>query len=178
MSENAVGGFAGAVEFDWRGRLGRNQHVFLPHSDAMSTKGDWTMTMWLATEQDDTPKWRQFLLKGEQVLERSISAWVYPATGRIRLSLTTKTGEQINVHSTTTVRPYTPAHLAIVRTGKHLRLFVNGVHDSTVVATNLVDSKDGLHLGNLASHVSHFKWTKHALLESAILKDVYGSRQF
>jgi hypothetical protein len=121
--------------------------------------------------------WRMFALRGEAHFYRSPMLQVFPATGRIRATvhLRGSVGEYVALESVSLVPLYTPSHIALVRAGGYLRLFIDGIPENSLyVGDKLFAAKDDpLMIGNLDCHVSRFHWYGRALMEKEILEELY-----
>jgi len=177
------------VKQDWRGRLGFSSHISIPDTPAMDVTKDFTWSFWVNLDFDTTgPKgangfngpanlWRQIALKGEQHFAKSPQISIYPATGRVRVMVHKEgnVGEFEHIDSTNTIPTYTPTHIALVRAGAHLRLFINGVEENQMLANGMINSPNmPLALGNLNVHVSNFRWMNFALMDADIINEVYS----
>lgn len=137
-----VNGIVGkALNFD-----GVNESVVVGDTSSLSlskNNDDFSVAFWIKPEADATGKWRKVIHRGATNQERTFAIWMHPHSNRLhyRISTTASWNEGGNSQTALEVNEWT--HIAYVREGDRLLLYLNGELDSSVALRGSVIANDG-----------------------------------
>ena len=91
---------------------------------------------------------RSILHKGNSNSERSFAFWVHPTDTRLQYRVSTATNSDVGGDSRTKVALNTWTHVACVKAGRQLQLYLNGRLDAaTTLAADVVSNTGPIHIG-------------------------------
>mmetsp|Transcript_47970 Transcript_47970/g.104363 ORF Transcript_47970/g.104363 Transcript_47970/m.104363 type:complete len:366 (-) Transcript_47970:29-1126(-) len=129
--------------------LFRSNFVMVPHSERLDFRGDYTFSFWVfipeevSDPSDDRAGWCPILRKGifetsvQEISNAPVLLYRYQ-TGQLRAAISTTASvnqsspEGETLDSNARVVPDRWMHVALVRRGAHLLLYVNGILDATI----------------------------------------------
>lgn len=142
-ASRVVIGTAGATT-DWTARalsLGRGNR-------------DFSVSLWLRPEDSGTGAWRAVVLKGTEPgriadLRRTPGIWLHPSGNRVHFRISTSADTNEGGDSAAQLPTGAWTHLAYVKHGRRLRLYINGLLDQEVVlrSADILPNTDPLYLG-------------------------------
>ena len=126
------------------------------HSQAISAvDGDFAMTFWYRPQQDHTGAWRIITIKGNAPAERNFSLWMRPNDNRVHFRLSTAATFNDGGDSASELILNQWHHIAYVKEGNQLKLFINGRLDATDALGGAAIVNDGpLYIGSSPWHPS------------------------
>ncbi|MGH8512218.1 MAG: LamG domain-containing protein [Gammaproteobacteria bacterium] len=140
------GKLGGALRFD-----GSN-YVQIPNAKVLelgSNGADFSVTFWMNLRQGWTGTWRSIMHKGNADTERTFAMWMNPANNSVHYRISTDADpneggyasvSQIDMNSWT--------HIAYVKKGKELQLYIDGNLDPEAPKVgNSMSNKGSLYLG-------------------------------
>ncbi|MEO1573974.1 MAG: LamG-like jellyroll fold domain-containing protein, partial [Pseudomonadota bacterium] len=116
----------------------------LPNSVVLTPgTSNFSVAFWLKLENGPTGRWDALMHKGNSDAERTFALWRRPDSNRIgfRISTSTSTNQGTDSASALTVGQWT--HVAYVKRGGQLELFINGVRDAQATLSGNVVYNDG-----------------------------------
>lgn len=126
------------------------QGVAVPHADDVGPSGgDFAMSLWLRLEQGATGQARVITHKGSSRDERNFVLWMEPNDNRVFYGLSTSQSTSFGRVSSGAIEVGQWTHLAYVRRGNQLSLFINGRQDSFItVSGSPVMNQGPLYIGD------------------------------
>ena len=122
-------------------------------ADIAATSGDFAMSFWFKPTQDHTGAWRIVTFKGNTANERNFSIWMRPADNRLHFRVSTTGTWNDGGDSASELQIGQWYHVAYVKQGNQLRLFLNGRLDATDTLSGDVVVNDGpLYIGDSPWH--------------------------
>jgi len=130
---------------------GENDFVEVPQAKALDVGAggtDFAVTFWLFLRRDATGQWRNIMHKGTRDEERTFALWLYPDRNAIHFRISTDANGNEGGDSASTVELNAWTHVAYVKEGKSLKLYLNGKLDAEVALAGTVVANTGsLYLG-------------------------------
>eukprot|EP00163_Fabomonas_tropica_P020125 TRINITY_DN3537_c0_g2_i1.p1 TRINITY_DN3537_c0_g2~~TRINITY_DN3537_c0_g2_i1.p1 ORF type:complete len:1305 (+),score=471.12 TRINITY_DN3537_c0_g2_i1:68-3982(+) len=107
----------------------------IPHDKAMDT-ADFTVALWFQADQDSTSVYRNIFHKGD---DKSLtpSCFLMPTVRRLSCHITTTDAQDEHIESRSLIPLHTPTHIALVRRGNSLELYIDGQRDAQVYTKGL-----------------------------------------
>lgn len=134
-----------ALAFD-----GVDDLVTIPHSATLEigkTNADFSVAFWLKLQEGGTGAWRALMQKGAGT-NRTFSLFLPPVGNRFHFRVSTVTNWNEGSDAITSLPTNTWTHVALVKTGLKLRLYLGGVLDSErTLPTGVVHNDLPLYLG-------------------------------
>lgn len=135
------GAMGGAVSLD-----GADDRVTVPHGagiDLGAGGADFSVAFWINLRAGATGNWRAVMHKGAANMQRTFGVWMRPESNALhaRVSTTASDDEGIDASSPIPVGSWT--HVALVKEGASLRLYVNGALDREVTLAGTTVSNTG-----------------------------------
>jgi hypothetical protein len=140
-SWTADGRTGGALHFD-----GWDDHLNIPHDPAIEIgrdNADFSVAFWIKLQQDPIGAWRSLFHKGNRNYQRTFSMWFRPLDNRLHYRATTTQCENEGGDSKRPVSLNVWTHVACVKAGSRLTLYLDGEEDSSVSLGGVVLSNDG-----------------------------------
>ncbi len=130
---------SGAISFS-----GQNEYAEVPHAPALALGkdgGDFSVTFAFYLRANATRSWRQIMRKGagHDGWERTPGIWLRPDNNRIHFRISTTANKNEGSDSNFAVELNKWTHIAYVKQGKSLKLYINGQLDQEISLTG--DSK-------------------------------------
>jgi hypothetical protein len=157
-----------AASFDGANR------VVVPHASHLSlgnNNADFSVSFWFKLKEDATGDWRSITQKGD-ASERTFAMWMHPSSNRIHYRISTTAMMNDGGDSSATIPLNTWTHLAYVKEGNTLHLYIDGALDSSATLSGDTVANDGhLRIGmnynggnpGTASNIDEFKIFDQAL---------------
>ncbi len=121
-----------------------NDRVTVPHSDAISAvAGDYAMSFWFRPTQAPTGSWRSLVFKGDTGGDRNFALYLFPDTMQVHYRLSTADQWNDGGNSTQALMLNHWNHIAYVRRGNRLSLYINGRLDSADTLSGAPQINDG-----------------------------------
>lgn len=140
-----LGKFGNAVSFG-----GANDYVQIKHAPILAVgnnDADFSVTFWMNLRQGFTGVWRAIMHKGNENAQRTFALWMQPNDNRLFYTCTTTAKTETGV-SVAEIPLDAWTHVAYVKSGIRLQLYLNGELDSEVLLVGTSISNDGpLYLG-------------------------------
>jgi hypothetical protein len=147
----------GAVEFDG------THYALFGHRAGLNVGDndqDFSLSFWIYVNDAGIPngQWRGVLYKGHEDpsftnVNRTFGVWLYPDRNTVHYRISTTTNHNAGGDSNTPIPVAQWTHVAYVRRGNHLRLFLNGAVDSEATLTGIVlPNTDGMMIGKSPYH--------------------------
>ncbi|MCK6623783.1 MAG: hypothetical protein DPW09_19265 [Anaerolineae bacterium] len=109
---------------------------------------DFAVTFWLYLRQGATGDWRAIMHKGNRNEQRTFALWMFPHDNRLHYRISTDVEWNEGGDSQAQIALNTWVHLAYVKSGRQLNLYLDGALDSSVTLQGASMSNDGpLYLG-------------------------------
>ncbi|MEW6513263.1 MAG: DUF6701 domain-containing protein [Pseudomonadota bacterium] len=110
---------------------------------------DFSVTYWIRHANTFTGAWRSLIHKGSTDNERTFAMWMYPSSNQMHARISTTSNWNEGINTTSANLPLnTWTHVAYVSSGGILRVYLNGVLDSTQdYAGDSVSNNGPLYLG-------------------------------
>jgi hypothetical protein len=118
---------------------------------------DFSLSFWIWPQDEGSGRWRGVLFKGEEqpgadwatTLRRTPSIWLHPSQNRVHFRISTAANRNDGGDSTGLLPTGQWSHLAYVKRGRRLSLYLNGQLDSevTLASSVVLDNDDPLYLG-------------------------------
>ena len=162
-----------AVKFD-----GANDVLMLPDSGlGIGQAGaDFTLAFWFNLEKSATGDWRTITHKGNGDDERTFALWMRPGDDAMHCRISTLGNGNDGVEATVSKIPLNAwTHVAYVKRGRTLKVFLNGAKDSEVTLEGRVVSNNGaIYIGKDPWHpgtacaIDEYRIYQRALTESEV----------
>ena len=131
------GQLGNGVEFAGRGVQttgASGSHVSIPHASELnlgSGDGDFSVSFWVNLQEGPTGSWRGFAKKGDSWDERGFALYLPPDGNHVNYAVTTSLSfnESAEMNAPLIVGEWT--HLTMIKSGREVRMFVNGAFDSS-----------------------------------------------
>jgi hypothetical protein len=163
----ANGWQSGAISFN-----GSNDFAEVPHTPALALGqdgADFSVTFALYLRANATEQWRVLLRKGpiHDVQQQTPGIWLRPDDNKVHFAVHTTAGQDEGADTKSAVQLNTWTHIACVKQGKSLRLYINGQFDSEkILSENSIGFAAPLYIGNDRAHTS-----PHALFDDVRVFD-------
>ncbi len=134
------------------------QHVAVaakPQLQLGMNNKDFSVAFWMNPKQGKTGRWRAIMHKGKSNRERTFAMWMRPQDNRIhfRISTTASWNEGGDSKAAVAINKWT--HVAYVKEGNKLKLYLNGKLDRTITLRGKTVSNNGnLYIGDDPWHKS------------------------
>lgn len=125
----------------------------IPHTESLALGDhdrDFSVSLWLYLRAGHNGQWRAILLKGHQTADflRTPGLWMHPATDRLWFRISTRSNPDEGGYAVASISLDRWTHVAYVKAGRSLKLYLDGVLDSVVtLADETVANSDPLFLG-------------------------------
>ena len=145
----AAGAVGGALDLD-----GVDDTVVIPASTTLNQVGangtDLSTTFWIQLNRGGTGLWRSVIHKGASYTQRTMTLQLLPNSNHLHYRISTTTDFNEGGNSSVAELPVNAwAHVAYVKSGNQLILYINGVRDSAVTLRGTVIGNSGpMYLGN------------------------------
>ena len=130
---------------------GVNGHVKIAHTPALNVgaeNGDFTVGLWVNLRRSNTGQWRALAKKGNTWAQRAFGLYLFPDSNRIGYSLGTDKYFNESGASTKPLVLGQWTHVALVRRGKALELWLDGaLESSTALKGTTVGNPGAIYLG-------------------------------
>lgn len=137
----------GAVSFN-----GVDEHIKIDNQAALEVGkngSDFSLSFWINLKQDTTSQYRSIMHKGGANEQRTFALWLYPNTRRIQFAVSTDLHTTQGSISTNQLPFEEWAHVAMVKSGNQLTLFLDGEADKAYEILGEVISNSGsIYLGD------------------------------
>ena len=127
------------VDDDERGKvlaIAKNkQHVLVTPKDQLQVGmlgNDFTVAFWMNLKEGHTGRWRSVLHKGLNPRDRTFAMWMRPHDNRLHFRISTSHSWNEGSDSKTSIPLNAWTHIAYVKDGNKLKLYINGKLDRTV----------------------------------------------
>jgi Tc toxin complex TcA C-terminal TcB-binding domain/Concanavalin A-like lectin/glucanases superfamily/ABC toxin N-terminal region/Bacterial Ig domain len=141
-----IGKFDGAVSFS-----GVSDYVQIDNAPTLEVgknDADFTVTFWLNLRQGYTSERRSIVHKGNTDAQRTLAVWMQPNDNHIYYRISTESDSNEGGISSAEIQPNTWTHIAYIKSGRRLQLYIDGEFDSEVSLAGASVSNDGpLYLG-------------------------------
>jgi hypothetical protein len=130
-----------ALSFD-----GIDDYVQVPNHPTIevgSGNSDFAVEFWFYLRQDPVGQWRSLMHKGNSNLQRTFAMWMRPWDNRIHYRISTSSYWNEGGDSVTAIQKNTWTHIAYVRNGNTVQLYINGALDHYDVLGGSVNSNNG-----------------------------------
>lgn len=120
--------------------------IAIPHAPAINmgeANGDFTGAFWFYLEEGSNGNWRQVMAKGGSGYERLFFLQLRPDNNRMEFRITTTTGYNLGGETTSEIPLNQWVHLAYVKSGNSLALYLNGTLNRMVSLTGTVVPNTG-----------------------------------
>src|SRR5439155_2477338 len=139
----------GAIDFDGNGSIGFDPSPVL---DVGRNDGDFSVCFWIYPRTSGAGEpWRGVLYKGHQDdtgYYRTFSIFLFPNSNQVHYRISTDQNDNDGGNSVQEVRVNQWTHLAYVKRGNSLRLFLDGELDSEIKLSGpVIANSDALLLG-------------------------------
>ncbi|MEM6632597.1 MAG: PA14 domain-containing protein, partial [Bacteroidota bacterium] len=116
----------------------------------VGTEGkDFSIAFWINLTQSSTGEWRSIMHKGESNSQRTFAMWMRPSDNRIHYRITTDANGNEGGDSQTPLPVNQWSHIAYVKEGQSLKLYINGVVDhETTLAGSTISNNGNLYFGD------------------------------
>lgn len=142
---STAGKYEGAIEFNG------NNHAKVSHSGTLElgkNGADFSVSFWLKLSQGYTGAYRSIMHKGKDTFQRTFSLWMRPFDDKIHFRISTNQEWNSGGDSIAVLTINSWCHIAYVKMGSELRLYINGILDNKVALSGTVVANDGpLYLG-------------------------------
>lgn len=144
---NVAGRAGGALRFD-----GFDDTVVIPDAPELrlgESNSDFSVALWVNLQAPPSGQWRTLLHKGNASTARTPSLFLWPATNRIHYRVSTTGNWNQGGDSVGLLPLNTWTHLAMVKRGAALQLYLNGALDSQItVSSPVVHNTSPLYIGD------------------------------
>ena len=136
-----------AIRFDGATRWLQVDHA--PELALGQDDGDFSVCLFLQPAAGPTGSWRNFVHKGaDNVAQRTFAMWLQPDLMRVHARISTEANTNDGLDSRTELTPGQWTHLAYVKRGGDLELYINGQLDNAVTLGGPVVANEGpLYIG-------------------------------
>ncbi|HYF51878.1 MAG TPA: PKD domain-containing protein [Planctomycetota bacterium] len=142
----AAGKVGGALSFD-----GIDDHVAVANAAVLEVGkagADFTVAYWINLRQGATGAWRNIIHKGNADSDRTFAMWMHPYDNRLHYRVSTTASWNEGSDSTAQLALNAWTHVACVKSGNTLKLYLNGALDSqTTLAGATVSNTGPLYFG-------------------------------
>ncbi|MEM9172537.1 MAG: LamG-like jellyroll fold domain-containing protein, partial [Pseudomonadota bacterium] len=130
--------------------------IVVPHSDEVSiSDGNFAVEFWYRPTRSFTGAWRQVMFKGGAALERNFALWMRPGDNRLEYRLSTTGGQNQGGVSASALEIDQWHHIAYVRRGNTLRLYLNGRQDASATISGApIEYTTPLYIGDSPFYVA------------------------
>lgn len=135
------GRVGGGIAFD-----GINDFINVPNAPSLEVGrngADFSVAFWINLGQGFTGAWRNFLHKGATDAERTFAIWMSFESNRLHYRISTTAGFNEGGDSAAAISVGSWTHIAYVKSGNTLRLYINGSANATANLTGTVISNTG-----------------------------------
>ncbi|MEM6633671.1 MAG: discoidin domain-containing protein, partial [Bacteroidota bacterium] len=160
-ADGVLQGGASLIGDEQRGKVlsiaNNGEHVLVapkPQLQVGKEGQDFSVAFWMKLTQDKTGAWRSVMHKGEENYQRTFAMWMRPSDNRLhyRISTDASANEGADSQSELPLNEWT--HIAYVKEGQSLRLYLNGVVDHQVALRGTTLSNVGnLYFGDTPWYV-------------------------
>ncbi|MBL9136815.1 MAG: S8 family serine peptidase, partial [Verrucomicrobiales bacterium] len=137
----------GCLSFD-----GVDDTVVIPHSSDLELgkdNTDFSVAFWLNLQQGPTGLWRLLLQKGNGLNSRWFTFFLWPNTNRLHFRVSTTANSNEGGDSVGILATNSWNHVAMIKRGSSLRLYLNGAFDSErVLPAPVLSNQEPLYLGD------------------------------
>ncbi|GAB4204954.1 MAG: hypothetical protein OHK0022_30580 [Roseiflexaceae bacterium] len=130
---------------------GVDDTVQVPHSASLAAGqngADFSVSFWLRVDQGPNGGWRTLMHKGAANTDRTFALWLTPTSTQIYYAISTTANWNAGGYSTASLPLNTWTHVAYVKRGATLELYLNGTLDSSVPLPGTVVGNTGpLYIG-------------------------------
>ena len=128
--------------------------VVLPNSVVLKPgTSNFSVAFWLRLDGGPTGRWESVLQKGQTDQDRTFSIWRRPDNNRLAFRISSSTTFNGGADTATELPVGAWTHVAYVKRGDQLQLFLNGSLDAQhTIAGNVVYNDDPLYLGRSPSY--------------------------
>ncbi len=141
------GPVGGALDFD-----GQDDRVQISNAAALEvgdSNADFAVAFWLNLEEGFTGQWRDIAHKGNVDSQRTFAIWAHPHSNELHFRVSTTASSNEGSNSSTPIEVGQWTHVAYVKEGNTLKLYLNGQLDAMDVLQGDTVSNDGpIYLGN------------------------------
>lgn len=150
--------------YEWHRQDGGRNFIQLTNSTGLAEipggnfeigadNADFSVAFWIRLEQPAQNSWRTLIKKGDHNHERTFAMWLIPNTTHITYQLSGVTNPWLGRDSVGSLPVGQWAHLAYVKKGNTLQLYIDGTLDSSVTLSEPVLANDGpIRIGNDLLH--------------------------
>lgn len=104
---------------------------------------DFAVTFWFYLRQGATGNWRSIMHKGHRNEQRTFALWMFPNDNRLHYRISTDTAWNEGGDSQAQIALNTWIHVAYVKSGRQLNLYLDGALDSSIMLQSASMSNDG-----------------------------------
>ncbi len=130
------------------------QGLVVPHGpETTAVAGDFGISFWFRLEQSFTGELRVITFKGNNANERTFAVFMRPNDNRIAYRISTTSNDDLGGSSNAALEIGQWTHLAWVRRGNRLELYINGRRDAVETISGATEINTGpLYLGDTPFH--------------------------
>jgi len=111
--------------------------------------GDFTVSFWMKLQQGWTGAWRSITHKGVTSADRTFSMWMRPYDNLIHFRISSDESWNIGSNSTTEIEVGEWTHVAYVKRGNKLTLYLDGNLDSSaVIPGDIISNEGSIYIGD------------------------------
>jgi parallel beta-helix repeat protein len=161
-----------ASQFDGSNYLKVNTNSLL---ELGKNNSNFTVTFWMKLNEGATGSWRGITQKGNSGSERTFAMWMRPNDNKIHYRISTQNNTNEGGDSTQALNVNEWTHIAYVKDGYQLKLYINGVLDATAnLSAKTVANSGDLYIGSVAgglgtkSEIDEYKIFDQGLMASTI----------
>lgn len=157
QSSNANNGKMNSAQFISDGKFNEaiifngTNYAEISHSGSLELGkdgADFTVSFWFRLAQDHTGAWRCIMHKGKSTYQRTFALWMVPGENRVHFRISTDHDYSEGGNSSALLTLNAWHHIAYVKIGTELRLYLNGKLDASASLTGTVVANDGpIYLG-------------------------------
>ncbi|MEM9643934.1 MAG: LamG-like jellyroll fold domain-containing protein, partial [Planctomycetota bacterium] len=138
-----------------------NGHVRIEPSPDLNALGrdnaDFSMTFWLRLDEGPQGRWRQVLRKGNVDYEREPAVFVHPYSNHLHVRVSTTHSNNEGLDSAASLEVGRWTHVAVVKTGRELSLFLDAELDQSVTLSGDSVANNGpLLIGSVSPYRAGF----------------------
>ncbi|MCD5380896.1 LamG domain-containing protein, partial [Candidatus Gracilibacteria bacterium] len=136
---------------------------------------DFALTFWMKLEESHTGSWRRIIQKGNGQ-KRTFAMWMRPNDNRIHYRISTTGAWNDGGDSIQSVSVDSWTHIAYVKVGDKLKLFINGIEDSEdTLNGDTVSNNENIIIGDGTSlELDEYKLFT-GTLSNDLIKDIYDN---
>jgi Ca2+-binding RTX toxin-like protein len=136
---------------------GGTERAVIKHTSALNVganNSDFSVAFWFQLEAGPNGQWRSVIHKGNTGQERGFSIWLHPDSNKIHYRISTSANWNEGGNSNTFLKEKQWYHIAYVKSGNQLSLYLDGKKDSgvTLLGTSLGNSGP-ITVGGIANNV-------------------------